>query len=447
MRTPKFVPVLFHNLEGYDSHLFVKSLGGEISCIPKTDEKYISFNKYIKINDNTRNDEEVRLIQAVRKSNWTREEIAEMVDWTDEEIDQVLNLTDEECGTTKLKPETLEIRFLDSVKFTLKSLDGLVKGLGPGQFKSLEKGMGDNKLLKKKGVFPYEFMTDFKKLNVNKLPPKSKFHSRLNDSNITDEEYEHAKNVWGEFNCKTMRNYHDLYLKTDVLLLADVMENYRNVCIDNYGLDPLWYYKAPGLAWDAALKISKIELELITNPDMYLMVENGIRGGISTIMKRYAKANNPYANDFNHKKENTYIQYLDANNLYGWAMNQPLPVDEFEWMEKPELQNWNNLGGGKGCILEVDLEYPKELHDNHNEYPLAPERLRVNKVDKLIPNLNNKEKYVIHHKNLKQYLGLGLKLIKIHKGVKFNERTWLKDYIQLNTDLRTKGTTEFERLF
>ena len=186
-------------------------------------------------------------------------------------------------------------------------------------------------------------MTDFEKLNVNKLPPKSKFYSRLNDSNITDEEYEHAQNVWKEFNCKTMRDYHDLYLKTDVLLLSDVMENYRNVCINNYGLDPLWYYTAPGLAWDAALKISKIGLELITNPDMYLLVENGIRGGISTIMKRYAKANNPYVNDFHPEKENTYIQYLDANNLYGWAMSQPLPVDGFKCMEVPELQNWNRF--------------------------------------------------------------------------------------------------------
>ena len=382
MRTPKFVPVLFHNLEGYDSHLFVKSLGGKVRCIPKTDEKYISFSKYIEINGNTRDDEEMRLIQAIRESNWTREEISEMVDWTDEEIDQVLNLTDEECEKPKLKSEALEIRFLDSTKFTLKSLDGLVKGLGPDQFKSLEKGMGGNKLLKKKGVFPYEFMSDFEKLNVNKLPTKSKFYSRLNDSNITDEEYKHAQNVWKEFNCKTMRDYHDLHLKTDVLLLADVMENYRNVCIDNYGLDPLWYYTAPGLAWDAALKISKIELELLTDPDMYLMVEGGIRGGISTIMKRYAKANNPYigkirekspigimkelkkvtneehqfsvdavceyfldfsaeeikdlkakmANGaiFNPEQVTKYIMYLEANNLYGWAMSQPLPVDEFK---------------------------------------------------------------------------------------------------------------------
>ena len=182
---------------------------------------------------------------------------------------------------------------------------------------------------------------------------------------------------------------------------------------------------------------------------MYLMVENGIRGGISTIMKRYAKANNPYANDCDPEKGNTYIQYLDANNLYGWAMSQPLPVGGFEWLPACQLPHWDFIceDDGIGCILEVDLEYPKNLHDTHNEYPLAPERLRVNKVDKLIPNLNNKEKYVIHHKNLKQYLDLGLKLIKIHRRVKFNERTWLKDYIQLNTDLRTKGTTEFERDF
>ena len=116
-------------------------------------------------------------------------------------------------------------------------------------------------------------------------------------------------------------------------------------------------------------------------------------------------------------------------------------------MKESEFQNWNRLCDGEGCILEVDLEYHKNLHDTHNEYPLAPERLRINKVDKLIPNLNNKVKYVLHHKSLKQYLDLGLKLTKIHRGVKFNERAWLKDYIQLNTNLRTKGTTDFEKDF
>ena len=233
------------------------------------------------------------------------------------------------------------------------------------------------------------------------------------------------------------------------MLLADVMENYRNVCIDHYGLDPLWYYTAPGLAWDAALKISKVELDLLTDPNMYLMIENGIRGGISTITKRYAKANNKYMKEYNPEEESVFIPYLDANNLYGWAVSKPLPTDSFKWMTEEELVSWDSICNekGKGCILEVDLEYPEELHDAHNEYPLAPERLKVNKVNKLIPNLRNKEKYVIHHKNLKLYLGLGLKLTKIHRGIKFNERAWLKDYIQLNTDLRTKGKTDFEKDF
>ena len=404
MRVPKFVPVLFHNLEGYDSHLFVKSLGlseGKINCIPKTDEKYISFSKEI-----------------------------------------VMETFTDKNG--KEQKKTLEIRFLDSLKFTLKSLDSLVEGLKSDQFKTLEKEMGTNELLKKKGVFPYEFMTSFEKLNVNELPPKNEFYSELNNTDITDEEYKHAQNVWKTFKCETMKDYHNLYLKTDVMLLTDVMENYRNVCIDNYELDPLWYYTAPGLAWDAALKISNVKLELITDPNMYLMVENGIRGGVSTIIKRYAKANNPYMQEYNPEEENVYIPYLDANNLYGWAMSKPLPTDSFEWMTDEELQNWSN---GKGCILEVDLEYPKELHDDHNEYPLAPERLKVNKVDKLIPNLRNKEKYVVHYENLKLYLNLGLTLTKIHRGIKFNERAWLKDYIQLNTDLRTKGKTDFEKDF
>ncbi|CAB3992197.1 uncharacterized transposon-derived [Paramuricea clavata] len=137
-------------------------------------------------------------------------------------------------------------------------------------------------------------MDSFDKLGETSLRPKSKFFSKLNNDNISDANYERAQNVWNVFDMKTMRDYHDLYLKTDVLLLADVMENFRKVCKTNYGLDPMWYYTAHGLAWDAALKLTKVELELISDPDMYLFIEKGIRGGISTITKRYTKANNKY---------------------------------------------------------------------------------------------------------------------------------------------------------
>jgi hypothetical protein len=412
MRQPKFIPVLFHNLEGYDAHLFIKNLGvssGDIKCIPKTEEKYISFTKEV-------------------------------------EVDTFKNKDGKE------KKVKRELRFLDSFKFMASSLDKLTKGLGKDDFGNMDLMTShytteQREILRKKGVYPYEYMDGFDKLEKTSLPPKSKFFSSLTNEDISDTDYSTAQNAWNTFGMKTMRDYHDLYLKTDVLLLADVMENFRKVCRANYGLDPLWYYTAPGLAWDACLKLTGVELELISDPNMYLLIERGIRGGIrggiSTITKRHAIANNKYMTNYDPKKESKYLPYLDANNLYGWAMSQPLPIKDFEWMDDNELEKWTE----HSCILEVDLEYPDELHDLHNEYPLAPERITVNRTEKLIPNLNNKEKYVLHHTNLKQYLNLGLKLTKIHRGVKFLERDWMKEYIQLNTDLRTKGTTDFEKDF
>ena len=406
MKVPMFVPVLFHNLEGYDAHLFVKSLGleeGEIKCIPKTDEKYISFSKNIPM----------------------------------ETI-----ITD----SGKEKTICLEMRFIDSLKFTLKSLHALVKTLGEDQFGTLTSQMSVKleslNLLKRKGVFPYEYMTDFSKLSVTSLPPKA-FYSQLNDSHISDEDYEHAQKVWETFGCKTMRDYHDLYLKTDVLLLADVMTEFRKTCKKAYGLEALHYYTSPGLALDAMLKYTKVKLDLISDPDMFLMVERGVRGGVSTVTKRYAKANNKYVKGYDNTQTSVYIPYLDANNLYGWAMSKPLPLKDFQWMKEEELKNWNSTP----CILEVDLEYSEELHDPHNEYPLAPERLLIGKVEKLVPNLNSKTKYVLHYENLKLYLRLGLKLTKIHRGVKFVESDFIKSYIDLNTNMRTKGTTDFEKDF
>ena len=146
--------------------------------------------------------------------------------------------------------------------------------------------------------------------------------------------------------------------------------------MNNYELDPAWYYTAPGQAWDALLKKTKSELELITDPDMLLMIERGIRGGVSMITTCHSKASNPYMTDYNPNLPTTYIEYLDANNLYGWAMSQKLPFRGFSWMSEKQLSNWKK----HPCILEVDLEYPHDLHDLHNDYPLAPESLKVNKV-------------------------------------------------------------------
>ena len=326
------------------------------------------------------------------------------------------------------------------------SLDKLVNNLPEDDFINLSLYHSGNKfnLLARKGVYHYEYMDSLEKLKETKLPPKEAFYSRLNDGGISDEDYAHAQKVWKIFKMEYFKDYHELYNKVDVLLLADVFENFRNICLENYELDPAHYYTAPGLAWDAALKVTGVNLELLSDIDMLLMVEKGIRGGVSMVSNRYGKANNKYMGDkFNSNEPSKYIQYLDANNLYGWAMSKPLPTHGFKWMKTSELETWEL----HSCILEVDLEYPKKLHDLHNDYPLAPEQIVVNEVEKLIPNLWNKKNYVIHYENLKQYLNLGLKLTNIHRGIKFKESQWLKKYIALNTDLRTKAKNEFEKDF
>ena len=406
-KKPQFTPVIFHNLSGYDAHLFVKNLGvseGNIKCIPNNEEKYISFSKEIVVD------------------SWEKD--------------------------GKKFDVKHEIRFLDSFKFMASSLAGLVDNLarsGMEKFQNLKKEFKENfELLAQKGIYPYDYMNCLEKFSETQLPAKEDFYSKLNDCGISDQEYEHAQDIWKEFKINNLGEYHDLYLKTDVLLLADVFEEFRNICLKNYNLDPAWYYTSPGLSWDALLKHSKVNLELLTDPDMLLMFEKGIRGGISMISNRHGQANNKFMNEqFDSSQPSKFVPYLDANNLYGWAMMKPLPVGDFHWMNDAEIQHWREFP----CVLEVDLEYPEELHDFHNDYPLAPERIKINKVEKLIPTLLKKEKYVLHRENLKLYLSLGLKLKWIHRGIKFREKPWMKSYIELNTDLRTKGKNDFEKDF
>ena len=272
-----------------------------------------------------------------------------------------------------------ELRFIDSFKFMASSLDNLVKNLGVKKLVETKKEFGDGiELLSRKGVYPYDYMNGVKRFDEKCLPSKEKIYSKLNDCGISDDDYEHTQKVWKEFGIKNMGEYHDLYLKTDVLLLADVFEEFRNVCLSNYKLDPAWYYTSPGLSWDALLKHSGVKLELLTDVDMLLMIEKGIRGGTSMISNRYGKANNKYMGEkYDPNQPSKYIAYLDANNLYGWAMMKPLPVGDFERMKEDERKDWKNIP----CILEVDLEYPKDLHDLHNDYSLAPERLKIGNGD------------------------------------------------------------------
>ena len=416
-RKPKSISVFFHNLSGYDSHLFIKKIGCSINekenidCIPNNEEKYISLSKTIVTGQYTNKKGEI-------------------------------------------KYKTFKIVFKDSLKFMSSSLGALVNNLPKDAFKNLLKYFTPEQaeILKQKGFYPYEYMDTIEKFNDTKPPSQEVFYSKLSGKGISNKNYNHVWKVWYTFKMKIFLEYHELYNITDVLLLADVFENFRDICLKIYGLDPVYYFTAPGLAWDACLKITDIDLELLSDVNMLLMFEKGIRGGISIISNRYGEANNKYMGQgFNKNKPSKYLMYLDANNLYGCAMSEKLPTHGFKWLTGGEMEkiyeNRHNLNKIP-CILEVDLEYPENLHDLHNDYPLCPEKVKCkNGVEKLIPNLRDKKKYVLHYKNLIQCLDMGLKINHIYRGIKFVESEWMKPYIDKNTNLRAKAKNNFEKDF
>ena len=304
-------------------------------------------------------------------------------------------------------------------------------------------------LLLRKGVYPYEYVDNWEKFREISLPIKEDFYSNLNMEDISDIDYRHANNVFKRFKLKNLGDYHDLYVKSDTLLLADVFNNFRDICIKEYELDPAHFLSLPGLAWQACLKKTNMELQLLTDYDMLLMVEEGIRGGICHSIHRYAKANNKYMKNYNSNEESSYIQYLDFKNLYSWAMSKKLPVNGFKWTDNDKIneefiKNYNE-NDKKVYIFEVDVKYPKKLHELHSDLPFLPERMEINKCKKLVCNLYDKKKYVVHINSLKQALNHRLKLKKIHIIIEFNQEAWLKPYLDMNTELRKAAKNDFEK--
>ena len=340
-----FIPIFFHNLSGFASHLFIKELAeseGSIEGLAKNKD-YISFTKKVKVGEYKKND--------------------------------------------KINPIYFNLRFLDSFKFMSSSLDSLSRNLIEFPI-CKSNGLQDRHL--KKGIYPYDYMDSFNKFEETENPPKEEYYSISNNQEITDEDYEHSQLVWKEDKIENLGEYHDLYLKIDVLLLAEIFENFRNVCLKNYELDPAHYYTSPGLSWDALLKFSGQQLELLSDINMIQFIESGIRGGVSMISHRHSIANNKYMNNYNSDKEIKSINYLDANNLYGWPMCESLPIGNFKMHDNlnekikekiiTQLQNWKSSS--------------KKGYNNNNTIFIQVTRFRLMKLLSVWDLLKAKVKFI-----------------------------------------------------
>jgi hypothetical protein len=366
--------------------------------------------------------------------------------------------------------------FIDSYNFLSSSLSELANILSGKKDNNIDyytafitSIKSKQTLLKRKGVMPYEYLDHSDKLLEKKLPAKKHFYDTLSAKQIADEEYNHATAIWNSFGCKNMREYLELYLKLDVLLLAAVFESFRDSSFRDFGLDPVLYVSLPSYTFSAMMKFTNVQLECVPCVEMYNFFKKAIRGGLSGVSTRYAKANNIYCREYNPDAPTTNIIGFDLNNLYGWALMNYLPKGNFKWMTKKDICKLNvhsiPRDNPTGYFLEVDLDYPSEIHDSHSAIPLCPEHRRISPeelspaavklstlckvkirqgAEKLIATLYNRNNYVVHYVTLQLYLKLGMKITKIHRIISFDQSPWAAPYIKFNTIKRQQATNAFE---
>ena len=374
-------------------------------------------------------------------------------------------------GERNLSLRIGNVVFVDSFQFLSTSLDNLVKILrksGTADFVHTSKHFGHNEMFYLKGNFPYEYLTDSTKFDETALPPKSAFYNRLTDEHISDEDYERSLQIWSHFSMKSFKEYHDFYLTLDVLLLADVFEKFRHAMLKAHGLDCLHFPSLPSMTLQMALKVTGVELELVSDANIYLMIESGIRGGLSFVSQRHAKANFPDMVDYRPELPTSFLLYLDCNSLYSTCQTYALPVGDFRFLSERELAAFDvnaiSPDSEIGYFVECDLRYPSHLHNEHNAYPLAPEHLLIEgdmlsdthrwmldevgvehkPCTKLVSNLRDKSHYVTHYRCLQFYMKHGLELIKIHRVVSFAQRPFMTPFIRYCNDQRKNADSDFE---
>ena len=456
-KIPKNIPVIFHNGSTYDYHFIIKELAcefdGNFECLGENTEKYITFSVPIKTKIENKNMDITYKINFIDSFRFMATSLSKLVDNLTDNIhnDKCIKCKSNLCFVRAMN-EKLVFKCIDCEKEYEKEFNKELIERFANTYEFCNNDINKFIMLLRKGVYPYEYIDGWDIFNEKIIPRKESFYSNLTLENIIKTDYAHANNLFKKFNINNLGEYHDLYVRSDTLLLADIFENFRLSSLKNYELDPAHFVSLPGLAWQAYLKKTNDELELLTDYDMVLMVEEGIRGGICHAMQRYAKANNKYMKDYDRKKKSSYIQYLDANNLHGKAMTEKLPVRGFRWMDDiskidEDFVKVYNKNDNKGYILDVDVDYPNKLQNLHSDLPFLPERMVINNTKKLVCYLNDKKNYIVHINVLKQALDHGLKLRKVHRVIEFDQEAWLKEYIDVNTELRKKATNDFEKDF
>ena len=450
-KVPKEIPIVFHNDSTYDYHFIIKELvkefDGNFECLGENTEKYITFSVPIKKKIENKNIE-IKFIDSYKFMSMS---LSKLIDNLSEGLHNNKCLDCKSC-LDYIKTKNEKLMVFNCKSYYEKDFNKELIKRFASMYEFCNKNLNKFVLLLRKGVHRYEYMDNWERFNETSLPNKESFYSNLNMENIEDIDYRHCNNVFKRFKLKNLGEYHDLYVQSDTLLLADVFENIRNTCLKVYELDPAHFLSLPGLAWQACLKKTNVKLELLTDYDMLLIVEEGTRGGICHSIQRYAKAKNKYMKNYDESKESSYIQYLDTNNLCGWAMSQKLPVNGFKWLEDTSeineefIKNYD-ANNDKGYSLEVDVKYPRKLHDIHSDLPFLPKIMKIDKCKKLVCNLRNLKNYVVHIKSLNQALNHGLKFKKVHKIIESNQEAWLKPYIDMNTELRKVASNDFEKDF
>ena len=408
----------------------MKESEGNFECLGENTEKYITFSVTIKKRIENKDMEITYKIKFIDSFRFMATTLSKLVDNLTEDIhgDKCVDCKSD-LSYMKVIDEALIFRSFNCKRNYEKEINQELIGRFASTYKFCNNDLNKFVMLLRKGVYTYEYMDSWDKFNETSIPNKEYFYSNLTMENITETDYIHANNVFKTFKLNNLGNYHDLYVQSDTLLLADVFENFRKACIKTYELDPAHFKSLPGLAWQACLKKTGVKLELLTDYDMWLMIEEGIRGGICHAVHRYAKANNKYMKNYDKSKESSYIQFLDANNLYGAAMSEKLPINGFKLVNdisginEKFVKSYYKKNSDKGYILEVDVDYPSKLRKLHSDMPFLPERMKIDKTQKLVCNLCDKKKYVVHISILKQALNHGLKLKKVHRVIEFNQET------------------------